>query len=828
MKSQLYAISRKIFTCIFFMCFLLIDSTAQKRIPGKIPDSPREQGTALNRSCNPASIPVLSASRTVICDGNTVTLSIQSGELNESDNWSWYSNSCGGTFLGSGTSISFTPVASAVYYARGEGGCATDGDCAAITVSIVSTMTAAVNISSDMGNAICNGTTVTFTAIPTNGGDAPSYQWKKNGLDVGTNESTYTDVSINNGDAISCELTSSESCVTNIPAVSNTIQMLVNFPTSSTTNMTVCGHELPVNWNGTNYATPGTYQASFTSAAGCDSTAFLHLSVNPGPTAGIINHSGTSTLSCAVSMISVTATGGVNYMWSNGLGNGANAQITTAGTYTVTVTDAQGCSAQASISISLNQNGLPAPAGVEGPVNVCAYVGTGQWLVYRAAPVTGATSYLWTVPSTVNIVSGQGTSVLTVTLSAGFTALANKQLRVRAVAPCATSAYAIKYLAAQLPGSIPAISGPTDVCPYLNNGSIVTYSIPDIIAATSYEWSVPPGVEVMQYSGTSIDVIFYDNFTTGSITVFATNDCGISNTRIITVRRVTPSRPSLITGISNACLLMPSVVNPTGTVATYSVTRIGGNIYNWAVPEGVTVVSQDTTPSTDYIEVIFSAAYTGGDISVTANNGCGTSPERVFKLVSYAPGSPSSITGGQIQSCPDRLYQYRLTSMPSNATATQWAVPVGGSIVSGQGTASIIVSYPDYTAGMVTVSGINGCGISGTRSLNVFVPQCNPEFTGSLPGTNTESSKKAGMPATDLMTVNVFSNPTTTAFKLQVSAAGSEKIKIKLTDMQGRILKTQEIIPNQPLQLGSELKAGIYILECRQGDQVNVTRLIKF
>jgi len=76
-------------------------------------------------------------------------------------------------------------------------------------------------------NPSCAGTSVTYTATATNGGASPSYQWKVNGTNVGTSAATYN-YTPQNGDVVTCVLTSSLSCVTSATATSAGITMTVN------------------------------------------------------------------------------------------------------------------------------------------------------------------------------------------------------------------------------------------------------------------------------------------------------------------------------------------------------------------------------------------------------------------------------------------------------------------------------------------------------------------------------------------------------------------------------------------------------------------------
>lgn len=84
-----------------------------------------------------ATAPVISSVPSTTCAGSPITLNILSGNLNGAADWKWYSGSCGGTLVGTGTSITVSPVATTTYFARGEGGCApAAGPCGSQVVTV--------------------------------------------------------------------------------------------------------------------------------------------------------------------------------------------------------------------------------------------------------------------------------------------------------------------------------------------------------------------------------------------------------------------------------------------------------------------------------------------------------------------------------------------------------------------------------------------------------------------------------------------------------------------------------------------------------------------
>jgi hypothetical protein len=164
--------------------------------------------------------------------------------------------------------------------------------------------------------------------------------------------------------------------------------------------------------------------------------------------------------------------------------------------------------------------------------------------------------------------------------------------------------------------------------------------------------------------------------------------------------------------------------------------------------------------------------------------------------------------------------------MPSNATSVIWTIPAAGTIINGQGTSSITVSYPSTTVGgQVTAQSVNNCSVSSIRTLNVKLSGCPSNFapdstsTGRMP---IEYSKGAD--------VQISPNPTQSSFKLLLNgfSVTGENVKIKLMDVQGRVISCTNMMPAESLSFGNDLKAGTYFLQIVQGRKIIIRRLIKY
>ena len=174
-----------------------------------------------------------------ICSGTNVTFSVNtSSNLGTSPTYFWKKNGLvvgnlstfNSSTLAQGDNITCTIKSNAI--------CSVPDS--VTTTSIIMTVNASVTPQLNIGGptAICVGNNANYTASPTNGGTAPAYQWKVNGVFVGSGPS-YASSSFVNGDSITCVLTSNAICATSATANSNKITIQVN--SLSAPSVTIAG-----------------------------------------------------------------------------------------------------------------------------------------------------------------------------------------------------------------------------------------------------------------------------------------------------------------------------------------------------------------------------------------------------------------------------------------------------------------------------------------------------------------------------------------------------------------------------------------------------------
>ena len=279
---------------------------------------------------------------------------------------------------------------------------------------------------------------------------------------------------------------------------------------------------------------------------------------------------------------------------------------------------------------------------------------------------------------------------------------------------------------------------------------------------------------------------------------------------------------SPIIGTVNAIPVVPTAVGAsrcgTGTV-TVSANPATGLTVDWysAATNGTLLLSGSTSYTSPSITSTKSYYATARNATTTCISSTRATVTATVKSVLAAPSSLTgttaicSIVGTAISS------RYTATAV-TGATSYTWTIPSGAVIDSGSNGVRIKVRF--ITAGTndsIYVQANNGC-LGAKRVLKLTTTGC---------ATTPFVKMTASQIDSDLMTVNVFPNPSNSDFKLQVTGVGKELIKLTVMDIQGRVIKTLSATSSSITSFGDDLKSGIYLIEIRQGKSVKTVRVVK-
>jgi gliding motility-associated-like protein len=388
----------------------------------------------------------------------------------------------------------------------------------------------------------------------------------------------------------------------------------------------------------------------------------------------------------------------------------------------VSVKAVNSCGEGTASTLSVTVNPLPVAAGtITGISTVCQSQSS---VVYSVPAITGASTYVWTLPA-----GATGTSTTSsITVNYGVSAISGN-ITVKGNNSCGDGVVSTLPITVNpLPDAAGTITGAPVVC---QGQSSVIYTVPTIGNASSYIWTLPSGATGTSITN-SISVNFDNTAVTGNITVKGSNSCGFGTASIhaITINPL-PSTPGSITGKAAVCQGEASV--------SYSVLPVSyATSYIWTLPTGASGSSTNNT-----ITVSYSNSAVSGSITVKGNNTCGDGPVSTLPVsVDLLPVAAGTITGNSTVCQGQSSVVYSVPSI-TNATSYTWTLPSGATGIST--TNSITVNYgATAVSGNISVKGTNACG-DGIPSTHGITVNPLPLAAGTIAGLATVCQGQASV-----------------------------------------------------------------------------------
>lgn len=436
---------------------------------------------------------------------------------------------------------------------------------------------------------------------------------------------------------------------------------------------------------------------------------------------------------CVGSSIQLTANGGSlgsmngQYKWYNttcggvlaGTGSTITVSPTTNTTYFVRIEDGCG-NITTCVAVPVTVSTSPVTASVTVPfVGMPSNICSGTVVSLSIPPVNKATQYIWDAPAGAYFngnpinVSPFSTTTPNVSITYGNPSGSLYSTGVQASNACGSSARKVQKTRGII--SVPTnISGSSTAC----ENSSISYSTPEVDAASSYVWSVTGDATV---SGTTsmVTVNFGPAWNGGTLCVAAQTSCYASPTKCLTISK----SAAPLTNLSGNFTACPNANQ------TYSVNASAGAAsYTWTLPSGVFGSS-----STNSINAHFNSSYNStGNICVSVTSICGvTSAPKCKTVAPGLPSMPSSVSGPLNGLCGQTVvYQCPTQS----GTTFNWSVPSGAIINNGQGTNAVSVTYSTLSTSPLCVTASNSCGSSNARCVTAKGAPNSPSSLTATPG----------------------------------------------------------------------------------------------
>ncbi|MBS1584456.1 MAG: T9SS type A sorting domain-containing protein [Bacteroidetes bacterium] len=479
---------------------------------------------------------------------------------------------------------------------------------------------------------------------------------------------------------------------------------------------TINGSGNSITMNFSNTATSGTLTVTGTNSCGTSTQRTFAITVNSLPSAPASFTASTATVCQGQNNVVYTVPSdptATSYNWSY---SGANTSIVnsgnsaflsygaaaTSGILSVSITNS--CGTSSALNLPITVNSIPAQPGsfTVSSTTVCA----GQSNVQYSVPNVAGVTYTWTY-------SGNGASITNSgnTAYISFSASATSGVvSVTASNACGTSTAQVVPVTVNTVPSQPGnfTASTATVC---QGQTGVVYTIPNDPTVTSYNWTYSGAGGNISGSGNSITMSFSASATSGTLSVTATNACGTSTARTLSITvNSLPTQPSNITGNSTVCQGQNNVA--------YSVTNVAGNSYTWSYSGGGATINGVGNA----ITINFSATATSGTLSVFATNACGTSATTVLAItVNPLPTQPANFTASSATVCQGQSGVVYTVPNDPTVTSYNWTYSGAGGTINGSGN-SITMNFSNTaTSGTLSVTATNACGTSTARTIAITV-----------------------------------------------------------------------------------------------------------